>query len=61
MDAEIPLLRPVDGRMIGGVCAAIGRRFGLDVSLVRTVTVILALLVVGIVAYLIAWLLIPQE
>ncbi|CAN5150202.1 hypothetical protein BH09ACT1_BH09ACT1_18590 [soil metagenome] len=48
--------------MIGGVCAAIARRFGWDVSVVRVVTV-LSLLLPGpqLLAYVILWIVIPKE
>ena len=62
MDVEIPFLRPVDGRMVGGVCAAIARRLRIDVTLVRTAFGLTALAFgLGIVVYAIAWIVIPQE
>jgi phage shock protein PspC (stress-responsive transcriptional regulator) len=56
------LKRPRTGTMIGGVCAAIARRFGWDVSVVRVVTV-LSLLLPGpqLLAYVILWIVIPKE
>ena len=62
MTAEKKLLRPRDGRMIAGVCAACARYFGVDVTLVRVLWVLAVLgLGTGVLAYLICWLLIPQE
>jgi len=56
------LLRPRDGRMIGGVCAAFARRFAVDVSLIRIVWALLAVAFgTGVLAYLICWLVIPEE
>lgn len=56
-----PLRRPPDG-VLGGVCAALADRAGAPVALVRLAA--LALLVVSggsvVVAYLIAWVLIPR-
>jgi len=56
--------RPDDGR-IGGVCAGMAEYFDTDVTLVRTAWVVLAivpgLLFGGLVAYLVAWALIPAE
>ena len=57
------LLRPREGRVIAGVCAAFALRFGWDVMLVRILLSVLTLLTgvaVGVMAYLIAWLVIPD-
>jgi phage shock protein PspC (stress-responsive transcriptional regulator) len=56
------LRRPRNGRLIGGVCAALADRFGWNVSLVRLVAV-LSILIPGpqVIFYLIAWVLIPGE
>ena len=58
-----PLRRPIEGRLIGGVAAAIADRTGFDVSLVRAVIVVLALITSGFcaAAYVVAWLLIPAQ
>jgi phage shock protein PspC (stress-responsive transcriptional regulator) len=56
------LRRPLDDRMIGGVCAALGRYFDLDTTLVRLAWLLCALLGgSGLLAYLIAWYIIPDE
>lgn len=48
--------------MIGGVCAGLGRYFGLDPTLIRIGWVILVLVGgSGVLAYLLAWLIIPDE
>jgi phage shock protein PspC (stress-responsive transcriptional regulator) len=56
------LFRPRSGRVIGGVCAALARRFGWDVTLVRVLAVA-SILIPGpqVLAYLIAWAIIPAE
>lgn len=56
------LSRPNSGRVIGGVCAALARRFGWDVTLVR-ILVVLSIMLPGpqVLAYIIAWILIPAE
>lgn len=56
------LRRPRSGRVIGGVCAALAHRFGWNVTLVRVLTVV-SLLLPGpqVVAYVIAWIVIPAE
>jgi signal transduction histidine kinase len=58
-----PLHRPVDGRLLGGVAAGIAERTGLDLTLVRTALVVLALVTYGFgaAAYVVAWLLIPAQ
>lgn len=54
-------VRPTEGRMFAGVCAGIAKRWDLDVTLVRIVTVVLTLLSgVGLAAYIAAWLLTPS-
>jgi len=54
-------VRPREGRMIGGVCAGIAARWSIDVTLVRIVTVVLAVLTgAGLLGYLAAWLLTPS-
>ena len=56
------LIRPRRGRMIAGVCAAIGRRYGLSPNLVRLLF-LLSCLLPGpqILIYLADWILIPSE
>ncbi|QAY69582.1 PspC domain-containing protein [Xylanimonas protaetiae] len=57
-----PFYRPSQGRMLGGVCAAVADRFGWDRTLVRVVTVASVLLPgPQVVAYVAAWILIPDE
>lgn len=56
------LSRPRNQRMIGGVCAGIGRRFGMKPSTVRVIFVI-SCLIPGpqILIYLACWFLMPQD
>lgn len=63
MTSEKKMLRPQDGIMLGGVCAAFARYFGVDVTVVRVVLAILTVAGIGspILIYLICWLVIPQE
>jgi phage shock protein C len=48
--------------MIGGVCSAFALQYGWDVTVVRLVTVVIALFTSGIgaLAYLAAWVIIPE-
>jgi phage shock protein C len=58
-----PLIRPHAGRQIGGVCIALAQANGWDVTLVRVLAVIGCLFSSGLVgiAYLAAWIGIPEE
>ena len=57
------LVRNTDDAMIGGVCAGVADYLGLDVALVRVLAVLGAIFGFGslIVAYVVAWLLLPQD
>lgn len=56
------LLRVQQGRMVAGVCAGLGRYFGVDVNLVRLAFGVFTVFYgVGILLYLIAWLILPEE
>jgi phage shock protein PspC (stress-responsive transcriptional regulator) len=56
------LYRPRDGRMIAGVCAALARRFGVSVGMIRILAVLSCLLPgPQFVAYIILWIMIPSE
>lgn len=61
--AARPLMRPRVGRQIAGVCLAMARTYGWDVAAVRIIAVITLVLSSGIVgvAYLAAWVGIPEE
>ncbi|MGW1676911.1 PspC domain-containing protein [Saccharopolyspora sp. NPDC002376] len=55
-------VRPRIGGKVGGVCAAIGRRYGIDPILVRVAFVLAAVYGgAGVVLYLLGWLLFPKE
>lgn len=57
------LVRSKDDRMISGVCSGIARYTGLDANLIRVAVVVGTILGFGslIVAYIAAWILMPQE
>jgi len=56
------LYRIRKGRWLGGVCTGLAEYFNIDVSLVRILMVILALADgVGLLFYLIAWIVIPAK
>jgi phage shock protein PspC (stress-responsive transcriptional regulator) len=56
------LVRRTDDRLIAGVCSGIADYTGVDVTVVRLAAVVGAVLGFGslIVAYVIAWLLMPE-
>ncbi|WP_335939286.1 PspC domain-containing protein [Streptomyces sp. PTD5-9] len=56
------LVRPRDGRMIGGVCAALARRFGTSAGTMRVIF-LLSCLLPGpqCLVYLALWVLFPSE
>lgn len=56
------IVRPREGRKIAGVCQALANFFGLDVNIIRIVWLLAVLLGgTGFLAYLICWLVIPEE
>ena len=57
-----PLERPLDGRIIGGVCAALAHRFGIRPFTMR-VLFLLSCLLPGpqFIAYLAMWIIIPSQ
>ena len=58
-----PLVRPIVGRQIAGVCIGLAQAYGWDVALVRIFTVVGLIFSGGLVAvaYLACWIGIPQE
>lgn len=58
-----PLMRPIVGRQIAGVCLALARSNGWDVGVIRIVTVLGFIFSGGFVgvAYLAGWIGIPEE
>lgn len=57
------LIRPIDGRVLGGVCAGLGRRFGLDPWPSRLLFILLLMVIPGsqILVYPILWIVMPSE
>ena len=56
------MYRPRNNRMVAGVCSGIGRRFGIDPTIVR-LAFVASMLLPGpqILLYLVGWVLIPDE
>lgn len=56
------LTRSRNNRIIGGVCSGLGKYLGIDSTIVRLVWAVLSLFWgTGIVLYVIAWTIIPEE
>jgi phage shock protein PspC (stress-responsive transcriptional regulator) len=57
------LVRSRQGRMVAGVCAGAAEYFGIDVTLVRALAAVVAVITggAGVLAYLAAWAIIPGE
>jgi phage shock protein C len=58
-----PLVRPIVGRKIAGVCLGVAQTYGLDVVPVRIFAIIGLFFSCGLVAvaYLACWIAIPEE
>jgi phage shock protein C len=61
--AQQGLVRPPEGRVLGGVCAGLGRRFGITPWPARLLFVLLLMVIPGssILIYPILWILMPSE
>ncbi len=57
------LVRPAGDRVLGGVCAGLGRRFGFDPWSARLLFILILLAVPGsqLIIYPILWLMMPSE
>ncbi|MEU1132418.1 PspC domain-containing protein [Streptomyces sp. NPDC005900] len=56
------LARPTHGRMIGGVCASLARRFGMSAAKMRVIFVVSCLLPgPQFLLYIALWILLPAE
>lgn len=57
-----PLVRPKSDRWLGGVCVGLGRYFDLNAAIYRIAFVVLTLAGgTGVLLYIAAWLVIPEE
>jgi phage shock protein C len=56
------LVRPRVGRKIAGVCAGVAEYFDVDVTIIRVVWLITAVMTgIGLLSYPIAWIIMPEE
>ncbi|WP_104138896.1 PspC domain-containing protein [Arthrobacter sp. ZGTC131] len=57
---EAAMVRPRNGKVIAGVCAALADRFGISKTLVRIGFVLFGLFGVGELVYIALWIIIPK-
>ncbi|HUW86073.1 MAG TPA: PspC domain-containing protein [Methanoregula sp.] len=57
------LYRSKNERMLGGVCAGLGEYLDVDPAVIRLIWVVVTILSVGtgIIVYILAWIIIPEE
>lgn len=57
------LVRPIHGRVLGGVCAGLGRRFGIDPWAARLLFVLALMVLPGsqLLIYPVLWIVMPSE
>ena len=57
------LRRPRANRMVAGVCAGLAEHYGWDLTWVRVLTVLIALFSsgAGLIAYIVFWIVMPEE
>jgi phage shock protein C len=57
------LVRPREGRVIAGVCAGLGRRFGISPFAARVLFIVILLVLPGsqFLIYPVLWILMPSE
>lgn len=56
------LLRRLDGRMVAGVCIGLSDYTGIDVNLIRLAFAVATIFgFVGVLAYVAAWVIVPEE
>jgi phage shock protein C len=61
--AQQGLIRPRRGRVLGGVCAGLGQRFGLGPWVSRLLFVLVLMVIPGVqlLIYPVLWILMPDE
>jgi phage shock protein C len=60
--ARTKLVRPRLGRKVAGVCLGFSEYFDIDVTVVRLVWLITAIMTcIGFIPYIIAWIVMPDE
>ncbi|HEY5510407.1 MAG TPA: PspC domain-containing protein [Prolixibacteraceae bacterium] len=60
-EGPVRLKRSRSQNMIAGVCGGLGKYFEVDPTVVRLVFVLAAFVSVGILAYIVMWIIVPYE
>lgn len=57
------LVRPKEGKILGGVAAGLAHYFGVDVTVIRIIWILLLLPggLPGVLPYILLWIIIPSE
>ncbi len=57
------LVRTRDGRILAGVCSGLGAYFGIDANLIRVIVAVVTVFTggFGALAYLAAWVVVPDK
>jgi phage shock protein C len=55
------LYRSRNDRIIAGVCGGLGEYFDVDPNIIRIIWLLVGLTGTGIIAYILAWVIIPEE
>jgi phage shock protein PspC (stress-responsive transcriptional regulator) len=57
------LYRSKNGRILGGVCAGLGEHLDVDPTVIRLIWAVITVISLGtgLLVYLIAWIIIPEE
>ena len=57
------LVRTRDGRIVAGVCSGLSEYMGIDANLIRAIVAVVTIFTggAGLLAYLAAWVVIPEE
>lgn len=62
MSNDKKLVRKTDDKMIAGVASGIADYFGIDITLVRVLIVVTAIMGgFGLILYIVMWILVPEE
>lgn len=59
--AQHRLYRSRKDRMVAGVCGGLAEYLGIDPVLIRLITILLVFAGIGLPAYIVAWIIIPEE
>jgi phage shock protein C len=62
-EARGPLVRPLTGKKIAGVCQGLANHYGWDVNITRVIAVLITVAVtpLGLIGYALFWVILPQE